>query len=84
MLFKVQVTVYLIPKSFLHLLLEIVSFPTVILLESLRDKRRRYLPGLAFILLSLTQFKGVFPKTSKLFVTYLEFPHVLYGVVSSA
>ena len=34
---------------------------TVILLQSLPDKRRWYLPGLVFILLSLHQFKSLFP-----------------------
>ena len=38
----------------------------MILLESLPGKRRWYLPGLIFILLSLDQFKRVFPKTSKI------------------
>ena len=53
---------FVIPKGFSYLLLEIVLFPIVILLESLPDKRRWYLKGLALILLLLNQFKSVFPK----------------------
>ena len=68
-----SVSVNLIPKSFSHLLLEIISFPIVILLDSLPDIKKWYLPGLALILLSLNQFKSVFPKTSKLCITYAEF-----------
>ena len=71
----------LIPKSFSHLLLEIVSFPTVILLESLSEKRRWYLPGLAFMLLPLNQFKSMFPKTSTLCITYAEFPPLFRRVL---
>ena len=65
------------PKSFSHLQLEIVTFPIMILLESLIDKRKGYLRGLGFMLLPLNQFKSAFRKTSKLCIAYAEFHSVL-------
>ena len=58
---KFRLLFILIPKSFSHLLLEIVLHPIMILLESLPERRRLYLPELAFILLSLNHLKVVFP-----------------------
>ena len=74
---KFRLLSILIPKCFSHLLVEIVSISFVLLQKSLPDNRRWYLPGLAFLMLSLNQLKRNSPIISNLCVTYKGFTSVL-------
>ena len=59
---KFRLLPVLIPWSFSHLLLKTVLYPLVVFLESLPVKKRWCFPRLAFVLLSLNQFKSAFLK----------------------